>query len=64
MLKYLLTKQIQVKPITQDDNSFWGVFEITPLESFFDDLYRYGIVTALENAHIDYLINRIETKYL
>jgi len=46
-----MKRRTYVKPVTDNSDLFgWVVLELTLVESFADDLRRYGIGVAIHNA--------------
>jgi hypothetical protein len=54
MLKLFKT-QVYVKPLDLSENPLWGVFQMSPVESFFDDWFRYGWSVAWGNFQLEWM---------
>ena len=53
----MFKKQVYVKPLSLDPESYWGVFEMSPIESFFDDWLRYGLSVAWYNFQVEWILS-------
>ena len=60
MLQKLLKKKVYVKPLDLTDETYWGVFEMSILESFFDDWIRYGWGVACSNFQTEWTFESVK----
>lgn len=56
----MFKRQIYVKPLGTSKDSLWGVFEMSAIESFFDDCLRYGLTVAWGNLQTEWSLLKIK----
>lgn len=56
MLLKFFKRRVYVKPLNTSKDSAWGVFEMSIVESFFDDWIRYGLSVAFGNFQTEWTI--------
>lgn len=59
-----MTRRVYVKPVAPGGGLLFGwiVLELTPWQSFVDDLRRYGFRIAMENALVELGIRKLEAE--
>ncbi len=52
----MLKRKVYVKPLSLSPDTLWGVFEMSVIESLFDDWMRYGWRVAWDNFQIEWTL--------